>query len=105
MGSANDLVIPGQIGGGVFKASFVGRGQKRKTKAVASILVNRAIGILGLFTLTAFMGALNWGTVPTSVRRLIAVVWIAWFAGAMDLSIVLTPSLFRPLEQRISGRR
>lgn len=105
MGNAIDLVIPGQIGGDVFKASFLGRGQERKTKAVASILVDRVIGILGLFTLTASMGALNWMTVPTEVHRLIAVVWLAWLAGAMGLSAVLTPSLFRPLERRFSGRR
>ena len=105
MGNAIDLVIPGQIGGDVFKASFLGRGQERKTKAVASILVDRAIGILGLFTLAALMGALNWGTVPTEVRRVIAAIWLVWLGVAVGLLAVLSPALFRPLERRFAGRR
>ena len=105
MGNAIDLVIPGQIGGDVFKASFLGRGQERKTKALASILVDRAIGILGLFTLAALMGALNWPQVSLPVRRLIAVVWFVWTGVALGLLAVLTPALFRPLERRFAGRR
>jgi uncharacterized membrane protein YbhN (UPF0104 family) len=105
MGNAIDLVIPGQIGGDVFKASFLGRGQDRKTKAVASILVDRAIGILGLFTLAALMGALNWDTVPVEVRRVIAAVWLVWLGVAVGLLAVLSPALFRPLEERFAGRR
>jgi uncharacterized protein (TIRG00374 family) len=105
MGNAVDLVIPGQIGGDVLKASFLGRGHERKTKAVASILVDRAIGILGLFTLAALMGALNWSEVSVPVRRVIAVVWVVWTGVALGLVAVLTPALFRPLEQRFAGRR
>src|SRR5206468_2815106 len=89
----------------VFKASFLGRGQERKTKAVASILVDRAIGILGLFTLAALMGALNWGTVPAEVRRLIVAVWLVELTVAAGLISVLSPALFRPLERRFAGRR
>jgi uncharacterized protein (TIRG00374 family) len=105
VGNAIDLVIPGQIGGDVFKASFLGRGQDRKTKAVATILVDRAIGVLGLFTLAALMGALNWGTVPVEVRRVIVVVWLVWLGVGAGLLAVLSPALFCPLEERFAGRR
>ncbi len=105
MGNAIDLVIPGQIGGDVFKASFLARGQERKTKAVASILVDRAIGILGLFTLAALMGAWNWTWVPPSVHRVIILVWLVWSGVTLGLLAVLTPALFRPMEQRFAGRK
>jgi uncharacterized membrane protein YbhN (UPF0104 family) len=105
MGNAIDLVIPAQIGGDVFKISFLGRGEERKTKALASILVDRAIGFLGLFTLAALMGALNWPQVALPVRRLIAVVWVVWTGAALGLLAVLTPALFRPLERSLSGRK
>jgi uncharacterized protein (TIRG00374 family) len=105
MANAVDQVIPGQIGGDVLKASFLGREQGSKTKAVASILVDRAIGILGLFTLASLMGALSWTGVPPLVRRLIALVWLVWTGVGLGLLAVLTPALFRPLERRFAGRR
>lgn len=106
LGSAIDLVVPGQVGGDVFKASFLGRGREGgpRARAVASIVVDRAVGVLGLFTLAAVMGVLNWSAAGPAVRRLIAAVWVVWSLGVVGLAALLTPALFRPLE-RLAARR
>ena len=54
------LVIPGAVGGDLVKAGFIAAkaGEGMKTKAIFSILIDRIIGLLGLFLLAAFLGIL-----------------------------------------------
>jgi uncharacterized protein (TIRG00374 family) len=104
IGNAIDLVIPGQVGGDVYKASFLCQGQERKTRAIASILIDRAIGILGLFLLAGAMGLWNWPAAPTQVRPLIVVVWSALLAGGLGLGAVFSPPLLRILERTLASR-
>ncbi|MEJ7637014.1 MAG: lysylphosphatidylglycerol synthase domain-containing protein [Singulisphaera sp.] len=59
-GNAVDQIVPGQVGGDVLKANYLRRSGGGTARAVASILLDRAIGILGLFTLAAAMGAVDW---------------------------------------------
>jgi uncharacterized protein (TIRG00374 family) len=103
VGNAVDLIVPGQVGGDVVKAGFVYRTQERRTRAVASILMDRAVGILGLFALAGVMGAVNWSSSGPDVRRLILVVWAAVMAGTLGLTAALTPALIRPFD-RLAGR-
>jgi uncharacterized protein (TIRG00374 family) len=105
IGNAVDLVIPGQVGGDVLKASFLARGQERKIRAIASILIDRAVGILGLFLLASVMGAANWASSGIEVHRLVVIAWSALAAGALGLWAVLTPSIFRTIERSVSRPR
>jgi uncharacterized membrane protein YbhN (UPF0104 family) len=97
IGHIFNLVIPGAVGGDVIKGAFLCREQARRTQAVASMVIDRALGLLGLFLLAGIAGLTVWGTAPPDVRRLITVVWAAAGAGVVGLAIVFTPALYRPV--------
>lgn len=52
--------LPGSIGGDVIKAAFIAREQSRRTVAVATVLIDRAIGLWGLVWLVALLGSAFW---------------------------------------------
>src|SRR4029077_14604883 len=68
--NAVDAIVPGQVGGDVVKATFLCRKQSSRTQAIASVMIDRVLGVLGLFLLASLMGALNWSASGPSVRRL-----------------------------------
>jgi hypothetical protein len=98
LGNAVDLIVPAQVGGDVVRATYLCRAQARRTRAIASIMIDRAIGVLGLFLLASLMGALSWPASAPAVRRLIAVVWLALAAGSAGLALVFVPGSLHPLE-------
>jgi uncharacterized membrane protein YbhN (UPF0104 family) len=54
--------IPGSIGGDVVKAIFIAHDHpERKTRAVASVIADRALGLFGLILFVAVLGSLAWG--------------------------------------------
>lgn len=96
MGNALDVVVPGQVGGDVLKAAFLCRAKPgRRTRALASVAVDRLIGLLGLFVLASAAGAWNWSAAPDGVRRLVAAVWVTLACGLFGFWALLTPALFR----------
>lgn len=50
--------LPGSIGGDIVKAAFLAKEQSRRTVAVATVLIDRVIGLLGLFYLVAISGSI-----------------------------------------------
>lgn len=94
LGLVFNTVVPGAVGGDVVKAAFLCREQARKTQAVASILVDRVVGMLGLFALASLAGILAWPNVSAQVHRLIALVWLVLAVGLVGLAVVFTPPLF-----------
>src|SRR5262249_40872336 len=48
--------LPGSVGGDVVKAAFIAREQSRRTVAVATVIMDRALALWALFSLTAMMG-------------------------------------------------
>jgi hypothetical protein len=52
--------LPGSVTGDVVKAAFLAREQARRTAAVATVIVDRAVGLWGLFWLVALVGAISW---------------------------------------------
>jgi uncharacterized protein (TIRG00374 family) len=55
-----NFFFPGAVGGDIVKATFIAREQRRRTVAVATVLIDRAIGLLGLFWLAALVGGIFW---------------------------------------------
>ncbi len=104
IGNVFNLVIPGAVGGDLIKAAFLCREQSRKTQAVASMFIDRALGLLGLFLLAGASGAFAWAEAPDQARRLIVLVWLAVLLGVAGLGVLFTPALYRPLNQRLKGR-
>jgi hypothetical protein len=54
------IILPGSVSGDVLKAAFLAREQERRTAAVATVLIDRVVGLCGLFWLVALVGAVFW---------------------------------------------
>jgi uncharacterized protein (TIRG00374 family) len=54
--------LPTSIGGDVIKAAFIAREQRRRTVAVATVLIDRAVGLCALVWLVAIVGGGFWLT-------------------------------------------
>jgi uncharacterized membrane protein YbhN (UPF0104 family) len=95
IGNVFNLVIPGAVGGDLIKAAYLVRMHVKKTQAIASMVIDRIIGLLGLFTLASIAGALVWGTAPSGVRRLIVAAWIATGLGVLVLAAIFAQAFTR----------
>lgn len=60
MGYSLSTLLPGAVGGDVFKAYRIAREQRRRTVAVATVLIDRAIGLWGLAWLVVLVGGGFW---------------------------------------------
>lgn len=88
IGYVFNLVIPGAVGGDLIKAAYLARMRIRKTQAVASMVIDRILGLLGLFALASIAGAAAWGMASPEVRRLIVAAWIATLVGVLALAAI-----------------
>jgi uncharacterized protein (TIRG00374 family) len=52
--------LPGSVGGDIIKAAFIAREQSRRTVAVATVMIDRAVGLWGLCLLVALLGSIFW---------------------------------------------
>lgn len=55
-------ILPGSITGDIPKAVFLAKEQSRRSVAVGTIIMDRVIGLLGLFWLVALLGTIFWVT-------------------------------------------
>ena len=62
--------------------------QIRRTQAIASMLIDRIVGLLGLFSLAAGAGVLAWGVASPEVRKLIVAAWVALGLGVLLLTAI-----------------
>jgi hypothetical protein len=67
----------------------------RRTQAVASMVIDRILGLLALFILAAVAGAIAWGGAPRDVRTLAALAWLAVLAGVLVLVAIFTGTFSR----------
>jgi uncharacterized membrane protein YbhN (UPF0104 family) len=105
IGNIFNLVIPGAVGGDVIKAGFLCRMQpEKKPQAVASMVLDRILGLLGLILLASIAGAFNFRAGDRDVRILIGVIWSALAAGLIGLAVVFSPGLYRPLNRLVKGK-
>jgi uncharacterized membrane protein YbhN (UPF0104 family) len=56
VGFSLNTLLPGSIGGDLFKAAFLAREQSRRTVAIATVLLDRAVGLWGLIWLVTLAG-------------------------------------------------
>ena len=96
IGYVFNLVIPGAVGGDFIKAAYLVRMHIKKTQAIASMVIDRIVGLLGLFVLAALAGAVAWSGVDSSeVRKLIVAAWIATGLAFLVLMLIFTQALTR----------
>ena len=103
IGNVFNLVIPGAVGGDFIKAAYLVRMKVNRTQAVASMVIDRIVGLLGLFVLAGIGGAAAWPVAPEKVRLLIALDWLAVFAGFVVLALIFTQALTRAFPALSSG--
>jgi uncharacterized membrane protein YbhN (UPF0104 family) len=68
VGMFTNLFVPGLLAGDAARSIYLGRPRNRIGEAVASVVADRAVGLLGLFWLAAFAAIfLNYAPLPSSV--------------------------------------
>lgn len=101
VGAFYNTFMPGSTGGDVLKAYYAAKQTHLRTRAVMSVIVDRAIGLLALITLGGAMAALQWQEQATRQIAVIAagvigiltagmiVFYTAWLRRATGLGFVL----------------
>ncbi len=93
IGNLFSILLPGSVGGDLIKAGFIAKEQRYRTRAVATIVVDRIIGLLGLVVLTSVLALFFWERVWENppLRVILIFVWsiTAGLAGAVLLIAVL----------------
>jgi uncharacterized membrane protein YbhN (UPF0104 family) len=83
------IFLPGSVGGDIIKAAFIARGQSRRTVAVATVILDRAIALWALVWFVAILGSVFWlsGSLEGEVgERLRTIVGLA--VGLIGLSLL-----------------
>jgi uncharacterized protein (TIRG00374 family) len=95
IGVVFNLVIPGAVGGDLMKAAYLVRMHIKKTQAIASMVIDRIVGLLALFILASIAGAFAWQVAGEEVRRLIVAAWVAVALGVLVLVAIFAQALSR----------
>jgi glycosyltransferase 2 family protein len=103
IGMVFNLVIPGAVGGDLIKAAYLARMRIRKTQAIASMVIDRILGLLGLFILASVAGGFAWGLASPDVRKLIMAAWVAVGLGTFVLAVIFSQVLTRMFPQLTRG--
>ncbi|HMC64434.1 MAG TPA: lysylphosphatidylglycerol synthase transmembrane domain-containing protein, partial [Gemmataceae bacterium] len=72
----SNFLPAGSVGGDIIKAAFLAREQSRRTVAVATVLIDRAIGLWGLFWLVAILGIFFWAAGSPEIHNEPKLQWI-----------------------------
>lgn len=95
LGYLFNFVSLGNVGGDLFKAVFIAREHPgRRAEAVASVVVDRVIGLYGLFIVAAaavVLGGLTWVTEPAIVRVIVRATLIGTLLGGIGIVVMLIP--------------
>jgi len=68
LGMFTNLFVPGLLGGDAARSVYLGRRRGRLGEAIASVVADRGVGLLGLFWLAALAARfLNFAPIPSSV--------------------------------------
>jgi uncharacterized protein (TIRG00374 family) len=95
VGMVFNLVIPGAVGGDLIKAAYLVRMHIKRTQAIASMVIDRILGLLALFILAAITGAVAWRLASSDVRKLIVFDWVAVVTGVLVLLAIFGQVLTR----------
>ncbi len=100
--------MPGSVGGDVIKAAVLAREQARRTVAVATVLMDRAIALWALIWFVALLGAGFWlrgllvGQGAEQCRKIVTLAWtVVGVSGLGWIALGLLPDW---RAQRFAGR-
>jgi uncharacterized membrane protein YbhN (UPF0104 family) len=97
IGAFTNLFVPGLIGGDAARALYLGRRQHELGKAVASVVADRAFGLLALIWLTAVCVALlGRGIFPPAITTPIFLIGASAAAGYLFMPAIAAVRKFTP---------
>jgi uncharacterized membrane protein YbhN (UPF0104 family) len=101
--------IPGAVGGDLVKAYLLAKAHpERKTRAVATVLIDRALGLFGLILFVAVLGSIQWALGDPRIGGNKDLQWMvkatAGVAGAAVAGFVLLGFLPQRRVDRFAGR-
>ncbi len=88
------MVLPGAIAGDVVKAGFIAREQERRTVAIATIFVDRIVGLFGLVVLASLVGLFFWHEVRRIPQLWLLLLFI-WAVTACGFLVVFLLAFVR----------
>jgi uncharacterized protein (TIRG00374 family) len=101
--------IPGSVGGDLVKAFFIAHAHpERKTRAVASVVADRAMGLFGLILFAGVLGSIAWGLGDERITANPDLQWIvkvmAGIAAGTVAGFLLLGLLPQSRVDRFAGR-
>jgi len=107
-----NTLMPGAVGGDVLKAYYVAtdEGRDRKPQAVMTVLIDRIIGMMGLFLVLGVAAPLAWSMLSADRKVVtVTVTMTAIYGGVMAFCIFLVIPRFRErrrawLSERCGGK-
>lgn len=107
LGYLLNFVSLGSVGGDLFKAIFLAREHPgRRTEAVASVVVDRVVGLYCLLLLAsaaALWGGLLVASQPVELRTISRVTLVATLLGGMGIGLALIPGMTGGRMSRLLG--
>jgi len=104
VGMFTNLFVPGLLAGDAARSVYLGRRQGRMGEAIASVVADRIVGLVGLFWLAAFTAIfLNFAPIPSSVITPTVAVGAIAFAGFLAAPLVARLIHLMPRPVRRAG--
>jgi glycosyltransferase 2 family protein len=104
VGMFTNLFVPGLLGGDAARSVYLGRRYGRMGEAIASVVADRAVGLIGLFWLAAFSAIfLNFAPIPSSVITPTIAVGAIAFSGFLAAPLVARLIHLMPRPVRRAG--
>jgi uncharacterized membrane protein YbhN (UPF0104 family) len=89
VGMFTNLFVPGLLAGDAARSVYLGRRHGRMGEAIASVVADRGVGLLGLFWLAAIAAIfLNFAPIPSSVITPTVTVGAMTFAGFLAAPLI-----------------
>jgi hypothetical protein len=104
VGMFTNLFVPGLLGGDAARSVYLGRRRGRMGEAIASVVADRGVGLIGLFWLAAFAAKfLNFAPLPSSVITPTVAVGAITLAGFLAAPLVARMIHLMPRPLRRAG--
>jgi len=104
VGMFTNLFVPGLIGGDAARSVYLGRRHDRMGEAIASVVADRGVGLLGLFWLAAVAAmSLNFASIPSPVTTPMVVVGAIALAGFLAAPLLARMIHLMPRPIRRAG--
>jgi glycosyltransferase 2 family protein len=94
LGYLSNYFGPGAVGGDAVKAVMLARRQEsRRTTAVATIFLDRILGLLALFLVGAYVSCFQSAVTDHPIFQSVAIIfWVGSIAGVVGLLVMLHPA-------------